>query len=78
MKSQILKNSNDQIVGIRITPAKGRKDKRPFNIPVVDVRNGDEARQKANSMAKGTNSRFIKPSFSGLGLSYNSSKKSFS
>lgn len=75
MQSQILKNSKNETIGIRIIPAKGRKDKKPFTIPVVDVRRSEDARQRAYKMSKGTQSKFIKQSFSGIGLSYNVSMK---
>lgn len=47
-----------------------------FKIPVIDVRDGEEARKKVNSMLRDNNSSiFTKPSFSVIGKSYQVSHK---
>lgn len=50
-----------------------------FRIPVVDVRDGEKAREMATSIQKARNvaqgSKFFQPSFSLLGYSYNHSAK---
>lgn len=47
-----------------------------FYIPVVDVRDGEDERERANEMLKSSNqSRFLKPSFGSGGGSYQVSRK---
>ena len=75
MKRELLQNESKQIVGVRITPDKGRKDKKPFTIPIVDVRHGDKQRNRAVNMCKGVQSNFIKETFSLWGRSYRVSQK---
>lgn len=63
------------VVGIRAT---SRKDGE-FIIPVVDVRRGQDARWKANSIIKASSiqqgSKYFRQSFSLMGYSYNKSMK---
>lgn len=51
-----------------------------FTIPVVDVRDGEKERKAAKAIIKSSNiskgSKYITPSFSLLGYSYNHSMKS--
>ena len=51
-------------------------EKEMFVIPVVDVRDGDTARKVAEAAIKASNSsRFMKPTFSSVGGSYQTSHK---
>ena len=72
MQTEIIQTKGKSSYVLKNTPRKGRKDKKPFNIPVIDVRDGDKARQAVNQMlSKGANgSKFIRESFSVLGHSY--------
>ena len=72
MKREIINPNNQYSHKIKITPAKGRKNKEPFNILVVDVRDN---RNRADEMIKDDNirkgSKFFKTSFSVIGKPYN-------
>lgn len=65
-----LKNSDDQLVGIHV---KTHEDE--FTVPVVDVRRSEDQRRKAKRIMKESNrakgSKFIRPSYSWYGYSYN-------
>jgi hypothetical protein len=67
---------NDELVGIRVTNTKDET----FVIPVIDVRRSEKERAYADSMIKANNvqkgSKFMKPSYSWYGPSYNTSMKS--
>jgi hypothetical protein len=65
-------NKNKQLVGYKI-----ETDKDSFIIPVVDVRRNEDQRRIAERMVKNNNrSKFMHPSFSQIGLSYQVSRKS--
>ena len=66
----LVNKNTKEIVGIRVETDKGF-----FTIPIVDVRRSDDQRRKAERMNKGTKSKFMSPSFSGNGLSYQVSHK---
>lgn len=63
------------LVGYKVT----KHEEKPFIIPVVDVRRGEKIRMIADYMQKIANiqkgSKFIKPSYSVLGFSYNAGRK---
>lgn len=73
-KTTILKNSEGQHVGYRITKNDGDK----FDIPVLDSRN-PKHRERITKTIKERNtiqgSKFIKQSYSAWGFSYNHSMK---
>lgn len=47
-----------------------------FHIPMIDVRDGDDARQAAKALiSRSSQSKYIRPSESFLGLTYNTSIK---
>lgn len=69
----LLDKQND-LVGVR-----AETYKEEFVIPVVDVRKSDKHRERAARMQKAVNikngSKFFKPTYSGMGYSYNTSMK---
>lgn len=76
-KIQILKQEDPtkKSHGIRVTRSNGET----FTIPVIDVRDGDEARKAVSVIQKSTNSwrgsSFLKRSYSVMGPSYQNSHK---
>lgn len=67
-KRTLLKDANDNLVGIRVET---RKD--TFTIPVADVRVN---RERAEKILKAQNkSKYMKPTYSLMGYSYQSSSK---
>ena len=77
MKKTTVKNltRNDELVGIQVTNIKDET----FTIPVIDVRRSEKERRYAKSMIKSVNvktgSRYLNPSYSVMGYSYNKSMK---
>lgn len=64
-------NKDGQQVGIRV-----KTDKETFDIPVADVRYSDESRKEVEAINKAANqSKYMKPTFSLWGYSYQSSMK---
>lgn len=72
IKVSELRNAKDEVIGIHVETGKD-----VFTIPVADVRRN---RKQANAILKSANihagSKFIRPSYSLLGYSYNLSMKS--
>lgn len=62
---------------IRVT----KVGEKPFHIPVIDVRDGEDQRENAKAFLKTANyhkgSKYMKPSYSVIGLTYNDSTKKF-
>lgn len=77
MKKTVVENviKEGEVVGIRVQT----EDKGTFVVPVVDVRRGPKNREAAKKMLKQENiqrgSKYIKPSHSIMGYSYNASMK---
>ena len=70
-KVSTLKQEGKASYGIKV-----ETEKETFVIPVVDVRDGDEARNQGERILKAANqSRFMRPSFSEMGRSYQVSRK---
>lgn len=66
-----LKKENKFSYGIKV-----ETEKDAFVIPVVDVRDGEDARRKAENIIKSQNKgKFMQPSFSVMGYSYQVSRK---
>ena len=66
----LINKNTKEIVGIKV-----ETDKEVFVIPIVDVRRNDDQRRIAERMNKGKSSKFMKPSYAQLGLSYQVSRK---
>lgn len=73
-KTKLLLNKENQLVGYKITDGKGET----FTVPVLDNRN-PKHRGRISQTAKEINSmrgsKFLKPSYSAWGFSYNVSRK---
>jgi hypothetical protein len=73
-KTTVLKNSQDQIVGYRIT----KKDGERFDIPILDNRNPKHQERIAKTTKERNTiqgSKFFQQSYSAWGFSYNHSMK---
>lgn len=71
-KTEVISDPSLRSHVIKVTPV----SKPAFYIPVVDVRDGEEQRESANRMIKANaSSKYMKPSYSVVGPSYNQSMK---
>jgi len=75
-KVSTLKQEGRFSYGIKVQNDGNRRQWHDFVIPVIDVRDGEDARYQATQIQKAANqSRFMKPSFSVIGNSYQVSHK---
>jgi hypothetical protein len=76
-KTRNITSKNKHSYLIEVTPANPNKE--TFRIPVVDVRDGEDARELASKLTRSSNgfrgSKFMKPSYAYMGGSYNVSYK---
>lgn len=70
---------NNVIIGIKVSKFNDNVKDDEFVIPVVNVKNGEASREKANNIIKQVNrqmgSKFMRPSYSVIGGCYQNSHK---
>lgn len=76
-KTTNLLNSNNEIIGMRVQKFNNGVLDDQFDIPVLDVRRSEEERRRVGRILKSSSkgSLYMKPSFSVMGRSYQTSYK---